>query len=348
MATPFDLLQANYLLGYWNSNPLYTAPYLMEALFTPTKQKADNVKLLNGQDIYPAPLDYTQEGAVALPVERGSLSTGTLPTYKFKNSLDLDENDFKDLNNAMASNDPNLIYNITKKLYDDQANLLIRARFTREYYATQALLNGKLTLGNLVADYGYESYQSATASKSWDDPASNPYDDIRAVKDTAAQKAGTSLNRALMNSTTMYTLMHNDALKNTIFSGSVSPQGNILTEPTVLQWFSAVLGLSVVVYDKGWNTPQGKFAKFIPDGKIILLPGNANDPIGQMNFVETPEEGLSGTPGMGTVALFDTGVSLLTKANDNPVTVTAIADEKFVPMITVAKQVFILDVLASK
>lgn len=86
MPTPFDLLQANYLQGYWNSNPEYTAPYLMEALFTPTKQKADNVKLLNGQDIYPAPLDYTKEDSVALPVERGSLSTGTLPTYKFKNS----------------------------------------------------------------------------------------------------------------------------------------------------------------------------------------------------------------------------------------------------------------------
>nr|WP_304607848.1 major capsid protein [Lentilactobacillus farraginis] len=204
-----------------------------------------------------------------------------------------------------------------------------------------------MTIGNLVADYGYESFQSVTASKPWTDAASNPYDDIRSVKDTASQKSGTSLNRALMNSTTMFTLMHNEALHNTIFAGSVSPQGNILTEPMVLQWFSAVLGLSVVVYDKGWND-NGTFSKFIPDGKVILLPGSANTPIGQMNFVETPEEDLSGTAGMGNVALFDTGVSLLTKASDDPVTVKTIVDEKFVPTITVAKQVFILDVLASK
>ncbi|WP_261907118.1 major capsid protein [Lentilactobacillus kefiri] len=347
MPTPFDLLQANYLQGYWNSNPEYTAPYLMEALFTPTKQKADNVKLLNGQDIYPAPLDYTKEDSVALPVERGSLSTGTLPTYKFKNSLNLNETDFKDLNNALGSNDQNLILTITKKMYDDQANLLIRARFTREYYAIQALLNGKLTIGNLVADYGYEKYQSAKATKPWTDAASNPYDDVQSVKDTAAQKSGTALNRALMNSATMYTLMHNEALHNTIFTGSVSPQGNILTQPMVVQWFSAVLGMSVVVYDKGWNN-NGKFEKFIPDGKIIFLPGSANAPVGQMNFVETPEENLSGTAGMGSVALFDTGVSLLTKASDDPVTVKTIVDEKFVPTITVAKQVFILDVLAGK
>lgn len=341
MATAFDLLTSNYLQGYWNTNPQYTAPYLMEALFTPTKQQADNVKLINGQDLYPAPLDLTKEDSAALPVERGSLQTGTLPTYKFKNKLNLNEYDFKDLNNAIASNDENLILTITKKLYDDQANLLLRARFTREYYAVQALLNGKLLLGNQLADFGYESFQNMKVAKVWTDDSSNPYDDISSVKDTASQKVGTALTRALMNSKTMYILMHNAALKNTIFSGTVSPQGSILTQPVVEQWFSAFLGLQVVVYDKGWNN-NGTFEKFIPDGKIIFLPGTANDPVGQMNFVETPEESVSvsGT----TVSIFDTGVSLSTSASSDPVTVKTIVDEKFVPTITVAKQVFILDV----
>ena len=37
--------------------------------------------------------------------------------------------------------------------------VLLRAQFASQYYAVQALLNGKLLLGNQLADFGYESFK---------------------------------------------------------------------------------------------------------------------------------------------------------------------------------------------
>lgn len=341
MASVFDLLQAPYLAGYWNTNPQYTAPYLLEALMPASKQLSDNVKNITGADPLPALLDVTEDGSKSLPVSRSGLNVGTLPTKRFKNHKNVGEADLTDLSNAQATGDTALITAIYNKLYNDQANLLMQARFTREYYAMQALCNGKLTIGSTVADYQYATDQFYTATNKWNADGSNPYDDLGAVQDLASQKVGTQLTRAIMNRSTMYVLEHNTALHNSIFAGTIAPQGAILTQNAVVAYFSAVLGINIMIYDKGYDN-NGTFTKFIPDGKVILLPGEANAAIGNTVFVPTPEEKASGDATMGQVSIVDTGVSVLTKTESDPVSVYTKVDEQFIPTFTNAQSQFIL------
>lgn len=341
MASVFDLLQAPYLAGFWNTNPQYTAPYLLEALLPATKQMSDNVKNITGSDPLPELLDPTSDGSKALPVGRSGLDVGTLPTKRFKNFLNVGESDLTDLSNAQATGDTVLTTTIFNKLYNDQSKLLVQARFTREYYAMQALLNGKLTIGSMLADYGYQNSQFYTAKNKWNADGSNPYDDIQAVQSTASSKSGVQLQRAIMNQATMYALEHNTALHNSIFAGTVAPQGAILTQGAVQSYFSAVLGLNVVVYDKGYDA-NGTFTKFIPDGKIILLPGSGNAAIGNTVFVPTPEEKAAGDATLGQVAVVDTGVSVLTRTDYDPVSVYTKVDEQFIPTFTNARAQYVL------
>lgn len=339
----FDLLQANYLQGYWNTNPQYTAPYLGDMLFPAQKQLSDNVRFITGQDSLPATLNAVTPGAKAIPIERNGLNTQYAQALRFKNSMIVNENDIDQLRQAQATNDPNLLAEILNHIYQDQAKLGVRAHYTREKLIMQALTTGKLTFQDNGAysdvDYGFDSTQFQKASTAWSNTSTaDPYKDIDKLVNTAAQTHGVSLTRAIMNRTTFNNLVANTKLRASLLQPNQS-QG-ILLASTVEQFFASQFGISILIYDKGDNS-TGSFTKFIPDGKIVFMSGAASDPVGNTVFVPTAEEREQSALD-GQVAIVDTGVAFHTYTSPDPVGLTTKVSQFVVPVLTAAQTIYVL------
>lgn len=338
----YEATTAPHVLSFWNTNQALTEPYLGDGtLFEPTRLASDRVDIVKGSDTVPRLLDMTARDAKAIPLDRGTLETASKEVPGFKNSMVINEKDIRDYRRAQASADQGLADVILNRIYNDQTRLLQNAAYRREAMAMEELTTGKLTLDSKkIVDFGLKPWQRAKSTADWGTDG-NPYNDIDALQQTAAEKVGSSLTRAVMNRKTFHKLTTNNALKSTILANNANTAAAFLPNSVVTGFLFRELGLNIQVYNKGYNDGTGKFNTFVPDDVIAFLPeGQA---IGRMAFSATPEEEESSRLS-GSVAVTAEGVAIHVYDQSDPVARTTKVDQWVMPVLDVADKIAILNV----
>ncbi len=153
-----------------------------------------------------------------------------------------------------------------------------------EWMRWQALLTGGVSINengiNVEADYGIPSDNlNKAVSVSWETLASSkPIDDIMSVQQDFVG-TGFRLGRIIMNGSTAQLLCLSDDTKSYYQGAGIEVRlmpGNI--EESFLGLFP---GVTIEVYDEGYEDEDGNFQKFIPDNKVVFMgqsmPGEIMD-----------------------------------------------------------------------
>jgi len=350
----FDVINASTIAGFWNTNQAYSEPWLMETLMPATKQATSNIRWTEGQDMLPEVMTATELDADVTMIKRSGFQAKESEALHFINGVVFNEKDCRDLMNARYGNDKNMYNIVATKIFNDQTQLLQRAALRREQMALDVLLTGKVTINSngVTSDmnYNYKPYQFAKTTADWGADGSKPYDDIYAIQQTMGNKTGAQLTRAIMNQNTFNKLVRNASLKSTILANNANTAAAFVPKKVVTNFLMDELGLSIAVYNKGKNVVKaaGKgttntFETFIPDDKVVLLPGSGNEPIGSTVFVPTPEEENAAQLD-GTVAIADKGVAVHTFLSQQPVNKTTVAAQCTLPRLDIANHVAVMDV----
>lgn len=322
MATIYDLVSAPILSKKWNERLRERTPFLGEALFANRKQLSTDLSYIKGGIQKPKLLNLSAYDAKAIPVDREGFEKLSTEIPFFKNFKSVQEKERRDLNNVIASGNQAIIDILTGNIYNDMLNLVNMAHSTLEYMRMKALTEGAINFSNngvsVSFDYGLDASQkkTLTSTAKWDASATaDPIADIIAWQEEIANKTGVTPNALLMNTATFAKMKKADSIKNAIYvfgNGTVTPN-----TARTKQYIQDETGCVVYIYDKGTNINK-EFTKFVEDGKVVLF--NQNE-VGYTNFSVTPEESDLMTGADASVSVVDTGITITTSKEVDPVNV---------------------------
>ena len=320
--TIYDLVTAEILETKWNERLRERTPFLGEALFPNTKQLSTDLAYIKGGVQKPKLLNLSAYDAKAIPVDREGFEKLSTEIPFFKNFKSIQEKERRDINNVIASGNQAVINVLTNNVYNDILNLVNMAHSTLEYMRMKALTESAINFSNngvsVSFDYGLAVNQKKTLSGTakWDAAATaDPIADIVAWQEERAAETGVTPNALLMNTATFAMIRKTDAIKNAIYvfgNGTVTPNA-----ARTKQFILDETGCTVYIYDKGADI-NGVFTKFVADGKVVLFDQNN---VGRMNFSVTPEESDLMTGTDAQVAVVDTGITITTTKETDPVNV---------------------------
>ncbi|KRK40805.1 major capsid protein [Loigolactobacillus bifermentans] len=343
-----DLTSAN-IASYWTTLQQKEAPYLGETLFPNVKQDSDVITFYRGLTRAPKALNPSALDAQAIVRDRQGFNKITTQTNFYKESKYLDENLRRELSRLASSADQTRRDIIIRRIFDDTGELMRGAALGREIQRMQVLLTGKYEIkGNgqvFSDDYYMQASHLAQAVGKWGETGSSPTDDIKAAKDLIGTEQGVTLTRMLVNEKTFNALLRDEEIKATLFTTNINTQAMALPKSALLSYLSDQFGLEVVVYEKGYVDVTGKFNYFIPDGKVVFMPGVA---LGNTVFSPTPEETDLALSKVADVSFADTGVAITTTPHSDPVTKETKVSQQYSVSYEQIDSVYILDAFNPK
>lgn len=341
--TIYDVVTAPEIAAYWEENQKYEEPYFGESKFPNAKKLGLDLSWIKGARRAPVSLSLSAFDVDVLPLKRGEFEKLSTEMPFFKNEYRIDERTRQDLNVLMQAGNAG-VNTLIGRIFDDEANLLRNAALTREMLRMQLLTTGMISLKDngqaFSYDFGVPADHKTKPTKKWSNTTeADPIADIDAWRLMIEEEKGVSPTEILLNSTTLALLAKTDAIKNGVFANS-----NITTLPTRAQvsaFLSSQLGMTVYVYDKGYNN-DGKFVKFVPDKTVVLMPATT---LGNTWFGTTPEESDLQSGGTAAqVSVVDTGVAITTWKLEDPVNVRTKASQIVLPSFELADEVIIADI----
>lgn len=330
---------------YWTERQQYEPPYLGEALFPNEKQLGLDLSWFKGVRKAPAPLSLSAFDADVLPRSRGKFEKLSTEMPFFKNSMRIDEKLRQELNTIAQSNNSVALDIMLSKVFNDTSDLLRDAALVREIMRWQLLTTGSIALAENGQKYDYD-YDVPTSHKvepttKWSVTASaDPVADILDWQNIIATETGRIPTEMYLNTKTLNAMAKTESIQKGIFARYT----NIYSVPTqkeVKAYLSERLGVTIYIYDKGWDN-KGTFTKFIPDGTVILTPAER---LGRTVFGTTPEESDLMSGSNANVTITDTGVAITTWKVTDPVTVETKISQIVLPTFELANEVIIASVL---
>lgn len=340
----FSDISSSNLASYWETLTQNEAPYLTETLFPNQKQLGNSIEWFKGITNAPKPLRPSAYGAQSVPRERQGFEKKSATTNFFKESKYIDEDlrqSLLQVQNSPIQSQKDIILN---RIFADEADLLRGAKLTRELIRMQMLQTGAYGLsGNgqdATDDYEMPSNHKIITSASWQDVTSKPQEDMDKAITTIGTDTGQTITRAFMNRSTMFALMANNSVKSTLLANNANTAAVQLPRSAVLAYFADQFSLDIQVYDKGYQDENGKFQKFIPDGRVIFAPdGN----LGNTVFGTTPEEADLMASAAADVSIVDDGVAVTMTTHSDPVTKETKVTQSFAPTFEQIDSVYVLD-----
>lgn len=343
-----DITSAN-TASYWNTLQQNEAPYGLELLFPNQKQTASLIEWYKGLSVAPKPLAPSAYDANAIPRGRQGFQKVMTSTNFYKESKYIDEDLRQSLLNV--ANSPiqaqkDVIFN---RIFNDNVDLLRGAALRREIVRAQMLVTGKFSIaGNdtlYAEDYLMPKNHLVKATKDWGTTGATITDDIMRAADTIGTDTGVTIGRLMLNRNTFNVLLRDESIKATLLANNANTQAVNIPKSVVLNYLSQELGVTVMIYDKGYNDVNGKFVKFIPDGKAVFMPQGT---LGRTVFSTTPEEADLMASAGADVSIVDTGVAITTTVKDDPVTKVTKVSQAFIPTFEQIDSVYVLDAFAPK
>lgn len=343
MASIYESVTAPAIAAYYNEKPKENAPYLLGVFFPDNKQLGTDLSYIKGAKGSVKPLSLSGYDAKAIPIGREGFEKLTTEIPFFKNSMNINEKQRKELLNVLQSGNQQVIDMVLNKIFDDETTLVDNAELTLELMRAQALTTGKIAFSSngqsISFDYGVPAENKVTSD--WTVTATaDPLADITSWQDTIEANTGVRPNALIMNSTTLNKMKKVDAIKNAIYvfgDGKVTPN-----TAKIVEYLASEAGVTTYIYSKGYKNAEGAFTKFIPDDTVILLPDMA---LGNTWFAPTPEEtDLMTSPDVANVSVVNTGVAITTIKETDPVNVMTKVSMNAMVSLEMANSIVIADV----
>ena len=193
-------------------------------------------------------------------------------------------------------------------------------------------------------DYGIPAAHKTETETSWSDhAASDPIEDMRALKEKILDDTGVEVTRAMCDGITWRHIRNNAKIAKTIFvlsNGQASVNDNRLRS-----YILEEVGIDVMVNDKRYVDEQGNTVKYMPADTFVMFP--AGD-LGNTWFGTTPAESDLMGGSAANVSITDTGVAVTTVTKTDPVNVETIVSMICLPSFEAADQIGIIDTAASE
>ncbi|MFF2449362.1 major capsid protein [Neobacillus sp. NPDC058068] len=346
MPTIFDLVNAENIATYYQTNPSNAIPYLGSTLFPAKKQLGLDLSWIKGSKGLPVALMPSEFDAKATVRDRIGFDKIQTEMPFFRESMKIGEKDRQELNKLMGSNLDSMIMPLINNIYDDVTNLVNGAMVQPERMIMQLLSTGKIRITANRLDYDYDYKMSAahketlTAGAAWSSVDSNPIDDIKRWQDTVEDDTGVRPVNAICTRKTWNYLLANKRIR--LDMNPTGGQNIIMTDAMMKQYLQAKLGVSTAVYNKKFMT-EGKIATlFFPDEIFTLIPdGN----LGNTFYGTTPEESdLMAGSSVADVSIVNTGVAITTVKEPHPVNVETIVSAITLPSFETIDNIFIAKV----
>lgn len=339
--TIYDLVNAQAQASRWTENALEREPYYGEALFADRKQIGIEISSLEGNAPAVKPLNLSSFDAKVIPISPEAFKKITTEMPFFKNSMNINEKHRQEINKVIQTGNSALINPLVDVVFNQNANLLVRASVTREIMRMNILTSGVIAFENngqaVSYDYGITNKKSADWSASGADPVA----DIEALIDAVELKYGKRPSRVMMNGVTLGRIAKVAGVRDAILGeGSKS----FVSKKKVIAYLEEELEVTIVVYNKGYEAEDGTFVKFVPDNTISVFPDGY---LGDGVFGTTPEESdlMSGATD-ARVELVDLGVAITTTKLTDPVNVDTKVSEIYLPTIASSNMIGILTITA--
>ena len=344
----FDIMQSAQLTAYWEELTQDEAPYPCEELFPDNKKRGLSLQWIKGSRGLPVVLKTSAFDAFAVPRPRIGFEKLTAEMPYFKESTYIDEELRQELNLVLETGNQAYIDSVVNRVFDDEMNLLRGAAAARERMRMMALTTGVVSMaanGQAFSfDYGIPDAHKTETETSWSDhAASDPIEDMRALKEKILDDTGVEVTRAMCDGITWRHIRNNAKIAKTIFvlsNGQASVNDNRLRS-----YILEEVGIDVMVNDKRYVDEQGNTVKYMPADTFVMFP--AGD-LGNTWFGTTPAESDLMGGSAANVSITDTGVAVTTVTKTDPVNVETIVSMICLPSFEAADQIGIIDTAASE
>jgi hypothetical protein len=279
----------------------------------------------------------------------------------FRESMPVDEKQRQNITNLLIvyQNNPDMVDEILRNLYHEHAQLIWGAFANCDLMVGSLLTSGKIIFSSDVNDgrtnnYEYDYDQNGqwrsnnilqlNAGQYWNDACkatNDPLDDIvSAIEDQ--KQLGWTTAKILLNTSTFRGLCKSQSI-----TKAIAPLGGVVKRSQIKELIEDETKCSLIVYDNYVLTGDGNSTNVLPDGKVVLLPDGE---LGKMCFAPTPEAfnlQLGKTEPRKDIAVMRNGVTVLSKAEDNPVDYETIVSATMLPSYPKMDAVYVLSVLAA-
>lgn len=324
MARISEVLTAKAVATRWEASAKLRKPYLFEGLFPARKKLGLELSWIKGARKAPVAMQLSSFDAKVIPLSRGTFEKTKAEMPFFKNSLNVNEKQRQELHMINEAYE-DAIKSIVNEIFNDALTLLEASDLVLEQFRASAVVNGAIVYesnGQFVnVDYGYEDWQKVTlgTNDKWTaTDNADPIGKLSELADQVAEKGGVRPAYVVMNTSTFSALKKVKAVRDAIYvlaDGKIAP-----STADVKKHILDEAQLTVLIYDKGYmNETSGAFTKFVPDGKVVLIP---EGDLGNTWFGTTPEESDLMTSKVANVSIVDTGKAVATYHGTDPVVST--------------------------
>lgn len=343
--TIFDLVTAPELAAYWTELSQDEAPYPCEELFPDQKKLGLSLKWLKGAKGLPIVLSTAAFDSKAIPRGRIGFEKLSAEMPYFKESTYIDEETRQELNMVLETGNQAYIDSVLDRVFDDEMQLLRGARASRERMRMMALTTGVVSMAAngqaFTFDYGVS--HKGNVKVSWSDTEnSDPIEDLREAIQEIKDETGNVITRGMCNSKVWGYLRKNKSIIRAIYPNNVNALQ--VRETELKSYLLEELGLTIVTNDMRYKDENKQTLPFMPADTVSLFPEGA---LGKTWFGTTPQESDLMSSNVANVSIVDTGVSITTKQETDPVNVETIVAMICLPSFEEADSVYIMSTVAA-
>lgn len=264
----------------------------------------------------------------------------------FKEAIGMGETQRRELINAIAANNENLVKALTSQIFDNYANLITGAEIVAKRMRASLIQDGAINIttddGDIVVDYGVPSNHKTvlTGTAKWNDPTADISGDIATFQKVITDDNYTKPNIMLMTEKSfMNTFMINTAINDHLHS-NVNATKLILNEQDFIDFVKDRLGMSIVFLENTTYIPsEGAAAQsYYADGKVTFMSGAT---LGNTVYGTTPEEyDKSYGSGKLDTSIVNGAIAVTTMVKEDPITVDTKVSQIVIPSFERADELF--------
>lgn len=340
MPNIFDYVKAEEIAAYIQKETSNQIPYFGETIFPSKKQMGTDISWLTGADGLPIAIQPSNYDAKATLRERTGFGKMETEMAFFREAMRIGEKDRQEMNKLLNHPNSQIALPIIKNIFDDVKKLVDGVEAQAELMRMELLQGGTITVTGVnngaQYKYDYKMKNKKAASKTWDQPDSNPIQDIIKVQDELEEATGVRPTRLVMNRKTFLKMINNATLRGLMLPTWTAAQvaKALITEDQVKQFVESTTQCKIFVYSKkvgvlGTDGLIGESVPLVKDNNVIFLP---EGPVGHTWYGTTPEESdlMSGATD-ANVSLVKNSTAITTYKEKHPVNVLTIVSAVMIP-----------------
>lgn len=353
----FDLVDARAIATYWeNAYPDATMDFLGQKFFPNAALPDNELRWIKGYNQAPVALQPSALDTKASMRDRIGFEEIRTGVPFFREGARMGEQEFHDLQ-MFSQRGGAAADAVIARIYEDRAALIKGALVQGERMRWSLLTTGGIDIQatdengrDVHFEYNFDpDNEWATnnniviaGAQAWtkaNEDTSDPIDDLSEAV-ISMRNRGVNVTDVYMNSTTLRGLLASKSIR--IAMNPVGDVGRKYFEADLRSAVEHYANVTIHTYDNMFVNEQGAQTKYLPDGKVVLLPGGS--PLGNTYYGMTPEAARDGLEKYATHQRIAPGISLTSYLEPHPVNSVLIVSETVMPSFEAMDSVYVMQV----